>query len=217
MTRGFPLITPSNAKMGGFPQQMKVTLKYVETRSMNPAAGATDWIIYGLNNVYDPYSGAGGHQPSNFDRWSQIYRKFLVYNARVLVQYAPEAAANIVPGYFGFVLDTSANQVGAATDPASLMEQPYAQYSLAGLAAGGLPNGSLRATIPIYSWLGCRNLGELRANPDAVCTSAAGPTTQLYMEVWYAAINGDDPGTASFRIEIEYDVLMSDPLFTVFS
>lgn len=196
---------------------MKVTLKYVETRSMNPAAGATDWLIYGLNNLFDPYQGAGGHQPSNFDRFSLIYRQFCVYNTRVLMQYAPEAAANISPGYFGFIVDTSANQVGAATDPASLMEQPYAQYSIAGLSAAGSINGSIRASIPVYSWLGVKSAALLAANPDARHLSSGGPTLQLYMEAWYAAINGDDPGTASFRFEFEYDVIMTDPLLTVFS
>jgi len=213
----FPRIRPNLKQLGGFPVRNRVKMKYVDFITLDPGAAATASSVYGINCLFDPYIGAGGHQPSNYDRWTQIYRNFTVVSCDILLEENSSDIVNVIPGLYGFLIDTAGNQIGAGTTAESIAEQPYVQYSTSGLRAGGYTGGALRAHVDCWEWFGMKNAESMVLNNNFTTYSTANPAVPLFAEIFLAAFSGDNPGATIFRLELVFDVIMSDPQLTASS
>jgi hypothetical protein len=202
--------------LGGFAPEQKVTLKYVQTIALDPAAGSIDALQFDLRNMFDPYWPSGGHQPSNFDRWMTIYNKYTVMTTRLKVTNAWNSTSSVTPGLWGFLVSATGSQATGFSNVDTLLEQPYVKYS--GVPAGqanvvAFP-GSITATLPSRPWLGLRGTDVLFQN-DYSGDASAGPLNTFYAEVFMSAINGSDPGSVPFRVELEFDAVFFSPKITL--
>lgn len=208
-------MTPHSKVLGGFPPEMRVTLKYVDTFALDPAAGSLAAYQFDLRNMYDPNVTGTGHQPSNFDRWTTIYNAWTVTRTRVRLINVYNSTSAVQPGTWGYLVSKSGSQVTGFSSLETLLEEPYVKYAQVG---SGLSQttpfpGALSATIPSAPWLGVSDL--LLRGPDYAGSGAAGPTETFYLEAFLGAINGNDPGSSPFRIELEFDAVFFMPKITL--
>ncbi len=212
----YPLMTPSNKVLGGFPAQMKATLKYLDVITMDAASGSLTSVEFSGRNMFDPDTRIGGHQPSNFDRWTTIYNRWTVYVTRVKITPAWNSTSSVMPGFWGFLVSKTGSLV-AGFNTNTLLEQPYVKYSDAGagLANTSAAAGSLTATLPSTGWLAVNK--AVLESTDYSGDDSAGPALaqDFRIEFFVANIAGNDPGSIPFKVELEYDSMFFEPKITL--
>lgn len=204
----------SRAILEGFPKSKLCKLRYVETISLDPSAGAIVQKIYRANGAYDPnYSGAG-HSPMGYDQWAQIYLNYCVVGSQINMRYIPNTNASTTPGYFGILLDstTAGSNEYAYTD--YLLESKLTGKNAK--VAGGLQMNDAKGYYPSVSksfsakkFFGVQNIQDGKEYSAAVDNT---PANTAYYCCWLGALNGSqDPGLTFFQITIDYIVLFKDP------
>lgn len=201
---------------GGFPERIKANLKYVELFTL---AGTSTIATrpYGLNCLWDPYLGVGGHQPSNFDNWTRIYGFYTVYAASFSVTYFNDATGSSQPAAYGYVLSYDGNSTSTSGTVTYMMEQPHARYSPLPSGIVNAPvHSPLTATHQIAPWFGGVSAEDLLTQSQYRGTSSTNPPTiGPYLEVWHGSSNGATTGTFSYKVEIDFHVVWSNPLPTL--
>jgi hypothetical protein len=71
--------------IGGFPDRVRLTLRYVDRIIMTSSTVGTQYIFAG-NDCYDPNVTSTGLQPNNFDDWMVQYTRFKVHGSRCRVE-----------------------------------------------------------------------------------------------------------------------------------
>lgn len=215
----YPLVSPQVKNLGGFPFETAVTLKYVDRAvTLNPAAGSIDLATFSMRNMFDPDTRLGGHQPSNFDRWVTIYNRWTVLRTRVKFTPIPVATSNVSPAYYGMVFTRTSGML-SGSNPTELMEQPYSVYAdfPAGLGSFAGPSPALTASTLSREWTGVdeKTLRIFEYGGD----SSSGPNLgwDYMVNLWAGSIDGNDPGSLIFKVEIEYDAVFYEPQLTLSS
>lgn len=208
-------MSPGNKVLGGFPSEMRVTLKYVDTFALDPAAGSLASYEFDCRNMYDPNVTGVGHQPSNFDRWMQIYNKWTVYSTKVRLTNVYNSTSAVQPGTWGFLVSKSGSQVSGFSSLETLLEEPYCKYAQVGT---GLQQtqpfpGSLSATLHSGPWLGVQR--QLLRSDEYSGDASAGPVETFKLEAFLGNINGNDPGSCPFRVELEFAAVFYMPKITL--
>lgn len=206
-----------NAKvLGGFPPMWKARMKYVETITLDPASGSVAAYQFDLRSMYDPNSTGTGHQPSNFDRFMQIYNKWTVTKTAFLVSNAWNSTSSVTPGVWGFLISKSGSQVSGFSNIDQLLEQPYVKYARtpAGVSNTTPYPGSISATIPSGPWLGIRD-NRILFTDEYSGDGSTGPVETVYAEVFFGNIAGNDPGAVPFRVEIQFTCTFFEPKITL--
>lgn len=202
--------------LGGFPNSLMVRLKYVQTFSLNPAAGAIAVQNFRANSLYDPDSTGVGHQPSNYDRLTAIYDRYTVVGAKIKVYPVFLTTGSINCGTL--VVHCSENGTDltvahAAGGIANCLEQPKIARSAKhiGVINSGMPHVWTK-TFSAKKFFGVKNfIGKEPYSAD----NAANPVEQAFFEV--AIMSQDDsvdPDTIKLRAEIEYIAVMTEPNLT---
>lgn len=212
----YPLMAPNSKVLGGFPTRTNVTLKYVDVITMDAGSGSLTSVEFSARNMFDPDTRIGGHQPSNFDRWTTIYNRWTVVRTKVKFTPAWNSTSSVMPGFWGFLVSKTGSLV-AGLNPNTLLEQPYVKYSDAGagLANSTSLGGSLTATLPSVGWLGVNT--SVLMSPDYSGDDSAGPALaqDFRVEFFVTNIAGNDPGSIPFKVEVEYDAVFYEPKITL--
>ena len=189
-----------------FPKKMRQTLVICDILKGSLSDGSistsANWY-YSTNGLYDPYLGAGGHQPNGFDQLAAMYERYVVVGAKITVMpLAPSPFAYC--GSYGVNLTdlNTATSSSAATEIES-------QYSSFGLfqQTGGLSKVQLGCDNAKYfgvtDILDAENLGS-------VC--GANPLKQGRFYVW-AQGEGSEASSKMIHLylKIEYDVIFLEP------
>lgn len=90
LNRYEPATIPMNfGKNIGFPQQIKVRMKYVDEFVLSSTAGSTATQTFRMNSIFDPdYTGVG-HQPYGHDQWTPLYNKYTVLGSKLTATWSP--------------------------------------------------------------------------------------------------------------------------------
>lgn len=202
--------------LSGFPQSKLVKLRYVETNvNLNPTAATVAQHVFRANGLFDPSYTTTGHQPMNFDQWSQFYTHYTVLGSKCQMRYAPDALANRTnSSYFGIMLDSSTTGAAFFSNTNNLLESKLTRnYRICGenTSAG---SGSLKP-YPVVTkkfsakkFFGVTNARDGNAN-SALTT--ADPANQAYFVCWAAAPGALDPDVVNFTVIIDYIVLFKYP------
>ena len=211
----YPVMSPHQKVLGGFPPEMRVRLKYVDTFALDAAAGSLASYQFDMRNMYDPNVTGTGHQPSNFDRWTTIYNAWTVLSTKVSLANVFNSTSAVQPGTWGFLVSKSGSQVSGFSSLETLLEEPYCKYALVGSGLGQTTPfpGYLTARLPSAPWLGVSN--QLLRSNEYAGSGAAGPVDTFHLEAFLGAINGNDPGSCPFRIELEFDCVFFMPKITL--
>lgn len=80
------MMQPLASSKGGFPQRIRQNLTYSqEVEFTSTSAGTSKEYTFSCNNIYDPDTTGGGHQPMFHDQYKLIYRRYRVIGAKIKV------------------------------------------------------------------------------------------------------------------------------------
>ena len=207
--------SPRRAILSGFPTSKLVKLRYVDsTATLDAAVGSSSSIVYRANSVYDPYYAAGGHQPMGFDQWAAIYSRYTVLGAKITVRPTPTATPSVIPMYYGVTLSGSANPLGNYSTIDNILESKLtANKRLIALHPAG-PSDSRQMGMSVVQKFSAKKFFGVADVQDGAALSAVvsdNPAKDAFFGVWAAAIDGNDPGSMSFNVQIDYIVLFREP------
>ncbi len=194
--------------IGGFPNRIKVKLRYVSEESINAGVGLVGKHTFSANGMFDPDISGAGHQPANFDVWIPgIYNHYTVIESKISVRVTP-GATSINPCYLGILLtDTGTRADAMAVD--EVMEQRKGRYAkYINVNANYQPR--ITKSFKASSFFGKTessiiNAGSYRGN------SAANPTEGAFFEIYAASVQGNDPGEVPLLVEVEYIAVLNEP------
>jgi len=188
--------------LGGFPQRMKARLKYVEIFQLTGTATVA-YRVYGTNCLYDPYLGTGGHQPSNFDRWMQIYDFYVVLGCECTMSYYNAATGSSTPAAFGMIASDTGSDVSALGTASYIIEQPRATYSLVTAGIVNAPRSPLqRQKWRTSDWA---DGADVRGMSSWWGTSSNNPGSVTYVEAWHGSLDGSTTGAFTYKFEMFFD------------
>lgn len=73
----------------GFPNQLRIKHRYVETIILSSATGAFNSYVWKCNGMFDPNTTGTGHQPMYFDNLSAIYDHYTVVKSEGTFTFTP--------------------------------------------------------------------------------------------------------------------------------
>jgi len=83
-----------------FAREMYVRIPYVDQFQQSAPAtqlfGVTSWA---LNSLFDPDQTGSGHQPYQYDQLTGIYKKYMVYKAKVDLVFSNPTADDLIVAY----------------------------------------------------------------------------------------------------------------------
>ncbi len=189
----------------GFPSETQVRLRYVEKVSPASGAGALSDYVFSLNNVYDPNVTGTGHQPLGFDQWATFYANYVVTKATVkITPFVNTASTAAVWG----MLATEKSTLSGTTFSA-MIEQGISSYQLIiNLGTVSPIKRSPPLTVNMRSFF---NVDNVRDNPNIGALTTASPSEQCYLHIWHQDLGLAAAITVSYIVEIDYDVIFSQP------
>lgn len=108
-----------------FPRKWNCKFRYTDTLTLTTGSGGVfgTTYSYGLNCLYDPYLGTGGHQPYGFDQMTALYARYHVSGCLVELVINDPSSDGIVVG----CLVQSSTGIGSIANQttAIIKEQPY--------------------------------------------------------------------------------------------
>lgn len=190
----------------GFPQQMKVRLKYVDEYVMTSTAGAVANQAFRMNSVFDPDFTGVGHQPYGFDQYASLYNVYTVLGSKLTATWAPFTQTDVANPKGPWNVITLGDDDGSASaNPTLNCEYPRSDAKILGDAKG---SPSVVKTYATY-----QPQRDLGLNPyDADCSAIV---TTNPSNVWYATCLANDINSTTsslmLKVEIEFVVLFKSP------
>lgn len=200
--------------LGGFPDSVQVKLRYVSFITLNPQPATPAQHLFRCISVYDPDLTGVGHQPMYFDQWAGIYTKYTVKGAKCSMKWIPgvNTAVNNPAGLWGIYTSTNTTGINVFTDTTGILEANNStNMRCAGVLSTGLTNPSKQATVSSYfstkKFFGITNPNDGNAYSAETTTN---PQQEAYFCCYYADINGNDPATQEYYVQIDYIVEFRD-------
>lgn len=209
---GFPITRNvyANGAPSNFPKVTKMKLKYDCEFSLNSGAVTYGDKVFRANDPFDPEYSVGGHSAYLFDEMMGFYGKYRVISSKIRVWYINPAVSDQIPFYLTIVRskDPSITAQFASTD--HILESNMhgaikicGQFSTANQIMQSQP-----ATVTMtYS--------QRKYFPGIKDEQFEGlyntdPALEAYFHVLQFPLAGNDPPTAYFRAEIQFNVIFSE-------
>ena len=183
-----------------------VKLRYVDFIQLDAGIGAPAYDTFSATSLYDPYVGAGGHQPLGFDQWMTFYNHYQVIGAKATAHarvYA-DAAGDAI----WLIGQTSAGTAAPGGNVNQLIEQKRAKYTF--LTAKNGSDNTGKVTVH-YSPRRFFNLKNPRDEHDLRGDASTSPAENCYFQFMVGADNpADNPTVVNVRVIIDYICLFTE-------
>lgn len=198
----------------GFPKEQLVTMRYCDNFLLNPTNGGA-CVEYGFraNSIFDPDFTGVGHQPIGHDQWQTFYSTYVVVGSIITIRVlhdetAENATANACVGVL--LNDTGTLPTTVKT---TIQEQGLGSWRV----LQGMQQGNTVKLTQKFSSKKFFNITNIKDNMDRVGAAfGANPpaTGDAFYVVWAATtINGGNASAGvEFSVQIDYSVLLSDPI-----
>lgn len=210
-----------------FPQEMRATLRYVDTFNLTPSSqSATGFSIRG-NDLYDPQVSVGGHQPRGFDQYTVLYKKFTVVASKISVTFAYEAYNGCTEqDVTGMPLQSIQSQNDAVVGVPScicLIHKAVAPNTSQTIEQFQEQDRTKWKTITSQSDAKTVSTGlkaseffgkDFLVGADGYTgTASSHPENQLYYHIMAARNSDEYPGSVKLRanVVVEYDAVWTEP------
>lgn len=196
--------------IGGFPDTLVTKLRYSTVITLDPNVGIPATKAFFANSVFDPQNSVLGHQPYMHDVYSQVYKRYVVTGSKITVQPLPTATTNIVPGTFGVTLSkevvlpfVSVNTF-MESDNRSTTTAVYGNAS----ATASSTNPIIRNQFSARKFFGVKDIsdGGIYEGATGDVGTGTNPGRQAWYILWAIDNNGNNPGSYSYRVTIDYIV-----------
>lgn len=186
-----------------------ITLRYAEEISLNPGIASVSRNFFRLNSIFDPNYSVGGHKPLGADEWSAFYNRYVVRRARIRVtSTAPDVSSN-TQAYL--TIGVHDRVTGQSNTPTTLIESTmYCKPIQIGYVVNDMDHrlNNVFQEVDLAKFFAVKDLTD---EDDFGAAFSGNPTNECMADVCLASINGNDPGSHSLLVEIEYDCLFTDP------
>jgi len=194
----------------GFPKTTVVKLRYVDGFTLDPSIATLAYYTFRANSVFDPNRTGTGHQPMNFDLWTQLYNHYIVIGSKITCTFNYQLTAQAGGWIYGVIL---ADDSTSTSDPTTMMEQGLVKYRIrdghvntAGTSAPTVKRG--------YSCKKFFNIANVSDNVERLGAAVGtNPTEEACFNVFAGPTpgSGTDIGTVYCTVSIDYIVMFSEP------
>lgn len=186
----------------GFPDQLRIVLKYKENgisfgSSVTPAAQ-----VYRLNSCFDPNLTGTGHQPNFFDQLTTIYSQYCVTAAKMKVQIMNEGTVEVNNA----LVYTDANLSSQTVE--NLSEARWSKNNTCGIQNSG--KSVLALSLPTVSIANLQGERNLNTDPNNYTLVTTNPVDPVYAIFKMAAADGITNCKAIVNFELWQDVIFKD-------
>lgn len=196
------------AAVSAIPDSVTVTLNYVQDFTVNLLASIGPVAyVFGLNDIYDPYTGVGGGQPTGFDQWMNMFNRFRVSSSTIKVQFQNEDAV-ASPTTVSIVPNPIANS--ALLTRWNNGDLTYGkQIFVANKMVGTANPRTISSSMSMQKLVG----PKWKYDDDYFGTASRGPTAEG-KALWYIVFHNHDPTTYGnlkpqgyMKVSLSYKVL----------
>lgn len=182
-------------------------MRYVTGITLNPAVSNKAAHVFTANGLYDPDITGTGNQPRGFDQIMAAYQKYTVVGSKISI-----TQTTAVTGGNGYLYLTHSRQ----TNPMSaepLTEAAFENSSIVKKPLILADNSGNMRKVKVTGQVGCKKFFKqnIMQEDDYSGSASANPTEQSYWTVYYQHVNGSDPDSMHFLVEIEYIAVFRDP------
>lgn len=184
--------------------KQKVLVKYQDHLTLNGGIGTANVDQFRANGLYDPYVGAGGHQPRGFDQLMALYDHFTVISATIHVDFANMDTSN---PYVCFV--SLKDSTAASTSLNDYLEDDRTKYVILGPKVAGSDIKSIQLHCNPNKFLG---RSKPLADPDLKGSSGADPTEQAFFHIGVRTLDpAVDGANVLCNVVINYVAILTEP------
>jgi hypothetical protein len=199
-----PIWTGSFMPNVGFPDRLKIRLKYVQEAQMSSSPNPSG-VVMALNGLYDPYISGSGHQPNYYDQLTALYGRYCVTGSQAVVELNNVAtvAANCVAAY-------SDNSITTYTVE-NISETKYAKTR-----SLGQTSGAPSVQVIQMPWISTKQLQgqkEIESDDAMYASTGANPTDATLLTVKVSSVDGSTNANTWVRIILLYDCVFKDLIF----
>lgn len=209
--RAYVARIPRNRYLTGFPKEMKMKHRYVDTVSLDATATTPAIHRFRCNSVFDPDYTGTGHQPLYRDLMVTIYNHYVVTGSKITVKFTNAAtSANYQSASVcGVYLDDNSTDHTIYT---TLMENGRGQSKmLAQAATRGGDSVTCRQKFSAKKFFGVKDVKDNITRIGAAV--AANPSEDAYFVVFSQGVQPsavDNPLPILATVIIEYAVIWSE-------
>ncbi len=193
-------------------RNFKTTLKYATVVSLDSAASSIVGHVFAANGMNDPDVTGTGHQSHGWDQHTAIYGRYRVEKSRMTVTPIGELTSAVVPALWGVYLDNDSTRNYAT--PIEAIEDMRTPKKF-GLHNGFHSNAdwaNMKKNAIKISFNAKTFLDKDGQNESTIVTGdPSGDQNTAFFIIWAGAIGAVNPGSVDFLVEIEYDVVFTDP------
>lgn len=201
------------------PPIQRTSLRYIDYWGFGSKAALdlTNSLTYGVNALYDPYLGLGGHQPFEFDQWAALYRYYFVIASQTRLIVEAENSngdmTNVSMAHLPY------SQTGYVFTAQEIVESPLWETKV---MTGNIGNSNSRAILSRYWDLNCEPMHRSANWADELEIDSAGTNSP-----WTALVTANPAANAAYvfivwspiaaspvtrlTFEIEFDVVFFNP------
>lgn len=192
----------------GFPKTTAVKLRYVDGVPLNPPVGTLANYAFSANSCFKPNVGAAGHQPMNFDMWSELYGKYIVVGSKITVTFNFGTVAQADGVVYGCILSDDTTY---SNNVITVMEQGLTRYKIANA------NSFKPQAIKAICGFSCKKFFNITNPTDNLTTLGAAVTDNPSNQAYFVIFCGPTPASTidltsvMATVSIDYIVIFSEP------
>lgn len=190
-----------------FPNSLMRKLKYVDTVTINPASASRARHVFRSNGMYDPDVTGTGHQPRGFDEIMAAYYNFHVIASKITVTQLTSVTS--VNGYVFLAHDSTGDPLSGEANDSSAFEctSIVSKPTVLADTTGNTRKFKVSRSVKHKQYF----KSKILSNPNFTGTVSNDPTTQAYWTIYYQNIQGGDPDSMGFLVEVEYIAVFTNP------
>lgn len=206
--RTLPLTRNVGQYSTGFPKQMWMRHKYIQSFNLPAVMGALSTFQISCNGLFDPdNAGATTHQPLYFDQVAAIYNKYVVLGSKATVTFHPAVAGSTATTtLFGAYIEDDTTIT--PTTAVGLAEQPSALFRV--ISVGTAADQFDRSNTITLNWDAKKAFGgDVIDNNRLYADNASNPLEQQYFTYFAQDAAATPAATAAVNctVIVEYSVM----------
>lgn len=187
--------------LNGHPQSYMCALRYSDRLTMT---STTSWNqeLYAVNNLFDPFQEAGGHQPHMFDVLSGLYNRYLVFGVKVEVEGF--CSTNM---YVGLVFQPKTTDFDPTDDLSLVKERKFTTIKMIPIAKGATRFTKYMSMAKLFGV----SKKRIAINTDFDAPVTGNPGITGYVSVISIAYDEASSATFNGNVRLTYYTKFWDP------
>jgi len=189
-------------------------LMYVDTVTIDPGAAAIAKHTFLANGLFDPDNTGTGHQSLMRDTYSDLYSTYRVLSSSLRVTPVATTNANNVPGLWGVYLDVNTSLDFSLATAVIEDKRNKTKWGMTiGNTSGANVSGNAKLNALVATFKGSRDLSPEGAHNTVLISQDPAANTEFsrFFHIWYGSIAGNNPGAATFLVELSHVVEYTGP------